>query len=271
MPPLSPVIDTLESVPEPVRQYYEARDGKFALTLSATPPGFVTAADLAAANGKVVEFRNNNVALLKEVEELRPIKTAVGDLDIPAAKKAVVELEALKKTGVTKPDDITTQIQAAVAAAVKPLQETIQTTQQTAAANLKRADDAVFRSQLGEKFVKAGGKPAALDFVFGQAQSVFEVKDGIVKAQPTKFSSEKPGEPLGMDEWLVGFAKSNDFAFGPSTGSGAAPQGGGTGTTHPAGQLVLKDPTPSQLGDPKIAKQIREGTLRVEHSNSALP
>jgi hypothetical protein len=267
MPPLTPVIDTLDAVPEPVRQYYEPKDGKFALTLTAPPVGFVPSADLATANSKVVEFRNNNVALLKEVEELRPIKAKVGDLDIDAAKKAVTELDALKKTGVGKPDDIQAQIQAAL----KPIQETLAQANAAAAANLKRADDAVFRSQLGEKFAKVGGKPAALDFVLGQAQSIFEVKDGIVRAQPTKFSSEKPGEPLGMDEWLVGFAKANDFAFGPSTGSGAAPQGGGTGTTHPVGQLVLKDPTPSQLGDPKIAKQIREGTLRVEHSNSALP
>jgi len=269
MPPLTPVIDTLESVAEPVRQFYEPRDGKFVLSLSATPPGFVPAADLAVANGRVVEFRTNNVALLKEVEELRPIKAAVGDLDIAAAKKAVVDLAALKKTGVANPDDMTTQIQAAVAAAVKPLQDTIKSTQETAAANLKRADDAVFRSQLQEKFTKVGGKPAALDFVFGQAQSMFDVKDGAVVAKPTKFSSERPGEPLGMDEWLIGFAKTNDFAFGPSTGSGAAPVIGGQ-QTYPAGQEVLKDPTPAQLGDPVNSKKIREGKMRVEHSNPAL-
>jgi len=265
MPALTPVVDSLDKVPESARTFYEPKDGKFHVILDSAPAGFVSAAELATANGKVVEFRDNNIKLVKEVEELRPLKAKVGDLDLDAAKTAVTELAALKAKGVTKPDDISAQITAAVTAAQKPLLDEVANMKASSAADRKRADDATMRSTISEHFTKAGGIASALDFIVQKASSVFHVESGTVKAQANRFSSEKPGDPLTVEEWLKSQVKESDFAFKLSNGGGADPlrSGGGGGGLKP-GQILLKDPTPQQLGE--HADAIRKGTMKIEYS-----
>jgi hypothetical protein len=266
MPALAPIVDKLEDLPEPVRQFYVAKDGKYHVELAAAPQGFVPAADLATANGKVVEFRDNNVKLLQEIEPLRKLKTDLGDIDVAVAKTAVTELKTLKEKGVSKPDDIQTLVQAAVTAAVKPLQEEIATTRTTAQKDRERADDGTFRTTVAEKFVKAGGLPKALDYIVAKAKEMFKVDNGVVVALPNKFSTANPGNPIEVDEWLMTATKEHDFAFKPSTGGGSVggPGGGNIGS-HPPGQIVIRNPTPQQLGDKVVAQQIREGKARFEY------
>ena len=263
MPALAPVVEKLEEVPEPARQFYVQKDGKFHVDLSAAPAGFVPATELASANGKVVEFRDNNVKLLQEIEPLRKLKTELGDVDPKTAKEAVTELKTLKEKGVAKPDDINVLVTSAVQAAVKPLQEQLTQATQATAAERKRADDALLRSVVGEKFQKVGGIASAVDFIVGKAADAFEVKDGTVVAKANKFSPKNPSSPLSVEEWLDTATKDHDFAFKASTGAGAQPAGGGGGARP--GQVVLKNPTPQQLGDPKVAKGLKEGTMRIEY------
>ncbi|HUW57079.1 MAG TPA: hypothetical protein VMZ92_10620 [Planctomycetota bacterium] len=263
MPALVPVVDAIDKVPEPLRTFYEQKDGKFHLVLDGAPAGFVPSADLATANGKVVEFRDNNVKLLKEVEELRPLKTKFDGLDPEAARAALAKLTELEKKGIKGGDDVAAQIQAAVTAAVKPLQEQVAQTTKAAEDAQKRADESVFHSRISEKFLKAGGKAKAIDLVLGKAKDVFVVEGGEVKSRPNKFSTVHPGNPLDVDEWLLDVAKDYDFAFEPSSGGGApgAKPGAAGGR---ADQVVLKDPTPAQLGE--HAKAISQGKMRVEYS-----
>lgn len=262
MPNLVPVVDSLDQVPEAARPFYEAKDGKFVISLNGSPQGFVPAADLATAHGKVVEFRDTNIALTKEVEQLRPLKTQFEGIDPVAAKAALTAQAALEKKGVKNADDVSSLVTTAVEAALKPVKEQLIAAQEASQANQKRADDAVLRTTISEKFLKAGGKPKAVDFVVGQALTAFEVKNGVVAALANKFSAEKPGEALGVDEWLVGVAKEHDFVFEASSGSGAAPVKGGSAPKP--GQTILRDPTPQQLGD--ASGDILKGKVRVEYS-----
>jgi hypothetical protein len=263
---LPPVVESLDKVAEPLRTYYESKDGKFVLSIDGTPLGFVPAADHAAQLGKVVEFRDNNVALLKEIEPLRKLKTDLGDLDLTMAKSAVTELKTLKEKGVSKPDDITALVTAAVSAAVAPLQEQVKASSASLAAERKRADDQTLRSFVGERFVKAGGIASALDYIVGKATDPFEVRDGAVVAKANKFSTTNPGSPLSVEEWLGVQTKESDFAFKPSSGSGAeGNKGGGGGTGLLPGQTELRDPTPNQLG--QYAKEISQGKMKVVYSN----
>lgn len=266
---LSPLVDTLDQVPEALRAHYVSRDGKFVLELSAAPAGFVPAADLATANGKVVEFRDNNVRLMKEVEELRPFKNLAAKfdgIDPEAAKAAIAKVGTLSAAGVQKPDDIATMIKAAVDAANKPIADALAAANQATMAAQKRADDATMRETVIAHFVKAGGKAKASDFTIGKAMDVFEVKDGKVVAKANQFSAEKPGNPLDVSEWITQHAREYDFVFEPSRGGGATPAPGtSSGTTGlKPGQTVLKDPTPQQLGENAAA--ISKGTVRVEYS-----
>jgi hypothetical protein len=76
---------------------------------------------------------------------------------------------------------------------------------------------------------------------------VFVVEDGQVKAKPNQFSAAKPGESIGIDEWLQGQAKENDFAFEPSGGGGASAGNGNGGAPRPGVRRVV-NPTPEELG-----------------------
>jgi hypothetical protein len=266
---LSPVVDTLDQVPEPLRALYVSKDGKYVLDLSGPPVGFVPAADLALANGKVVEFRDNNIKLMKEVEELRPLKTTLAKfdgIDPDAARAAITKTAALQNAGVQKPDDIAAMIKVAVDAANKPLADQLAASHAATLAAQKRADDATLRETVVARFVKAGGKAKASDFTIAKALEVFDVKDGKVVAKADRFSAEKPGNPLDVDEWMQQHAREHDFAFEPSKGGGANPAPGGTGgSVGRPGQTILKDPTPQQLGENAAA--IGKGTVRVEYTN----
>jgi len=268
MAQLAPVVDKLEDVPEPVRAFYVQKDGKFHVDLSGTPAGFASASDLAAANARLIEFRDTNVNLLKEVEPLRKIKEALGDVDPATAKSTAAELAALKASGVAKPGDIATQIQAAVQAAMEPVVKENAALKSSWQADRERADAGTLRTAIGEHFTKAGGVADALDFVLGRAKGIFVVENGVAKTAPNVFSADKPGEPLSISEWMAKMVKESSFAFKPSTGGGASPQspGGGAGAVKP-GQIVLIDPTPQQLGE--HAKDIAAGKMVVRHSQTA--
>jgi len=275
MPALVPVVDRLEDAPEAARTFYVAREGKFHLELNGAPVGFVPAADLAVANGRVVEFRDNNVALTKKVADLEPIVAKFKDIDPEKAREALAAQAALAAKGITKPDDVAAAIKSAVdasmAAHVKPLQDQLTLVTTTAVAERKRADEGTLRSALSDKFNKAGGKPETFDFVFGKAQSTFGVTDGVVKAAANQFSADRPSEPLSIDEWMTRQIKETPWAFKESGGGGAAPAGGGAGGAGGGrpGVSILKDPTPQQLGDPANSAAIKAGKMRVEYSQQA--
>lgn len=264
MPNLASTVDSLDQVPEAARPFYIQKDGKYVVALDGAPSGFVSAADLATANGKIVEFRDNNIALAKEVETLRPLKSQFEGIDPIAAKDAIAKVAELGKKGVKGEDDVQKLVTSAVEAALKPVKEQLTASQQATETERKRADESTLRQTITAQFLKAGGKAKAVDFIVTQAASAFKVENGVVAAQPNKFSTERPGEPLGVEEWIGSLTKEHDYAFASSTGSGAAPANGGASQLRP-GQQVLRDPTPQQLGE--FATKIAKGEYKVEYTN----
>lgn len=261
---LAPVVDKLEDVPEPLRKEYVARDGKFHLELSGAPTGFVTAQQFADVNGKLVEFRDNNITLKKLNDELVPLKTKYEGIDADEARAALAEKKKLADKGIKNTDDVSKMITDAVQGAVKPLTEQIEGLKTATAAERKRADDAVFRETISSQFLKVGGQETAVDFMVQRAQGIFIVEGGQLKAAPTQFSKDRPGEMLTPEEWLTKQTKEAAFAFKPSNGGGARP-GDNSTSQHRAGVEIIKNPTSTQLGDPDIQKKLREGKLRFEY------
>lgn len=254
---LKPVITALTDVPEALRGEYEPWDGKYKLKLEGEIPGFVAAA-------KHAEFRDTNVRLLKslgadtveaalqraglftglDADRLAALK----DID-PAEYRALkTKLEQLEKKGVTKPDDVQAQIQAALdgfkTTVVGPLQEKLTTAEKANLAKEQRLNEAAVRSAIGDRFVKAGGKPEAVDFIVDRAKQTFRVVDDKVVAAEGKYGAQ--GEPLTVEEWISGATKEYAFVFEPSKGGGAAPAGGGSAPR--AGVRRLVNPTPEELG-----------------------
>jgi len=249
------VVAALTDVPENLRSLYEQKDGKYVLALEGDVPGFVAAKDLAEANGKIVELRDTNIKLLKgigaetieaaltRVAAISGIDTAklvaLKDLDLVAAKAALERVAALEAKGVKSGEDVQAQITAALTAALTPLREELAGEKKARTEAQQRADRALLRQTIGDKYVKAGGKPSALDFIVDRAP--FRVVDNAVSAQENKYSADKPGEPMGLDEWLAGAVKEFDFAFEPSKGGGAVGGAGNGSGVHQGGSFKTRD------------------------------
>lgn len=279
MPQLTPVVESLDGVPEALRTYYVEKEGKFHVDLSAAPAGYAPSADLATANGKVVEFRENNISLTREVEELRPLKdlkTKFEGIDPTAARTAIAAQAALGDKGINKPSDLDTTIATAVAAAVDkirkdeidPLKTQITTVTAERTTERDRTNELLMKDAIGTKFLDSnvGGEPGAIDFILSKAKGVFVIENGVVKAAPNQFSAVNPAEPLGIDEWMEQQTKASPFAFKTSQGGGVPPSKKGA----KPGQVILRDPTPLQLGDPVIAKQLKEGKLKIEYTQQTV-
>ena len=72
------VIETSEQIPEGFADHYKEVDGKFVLEVDGMVP-----------KGKLDEFRNNNISILKENQNLKERLDGYGDLDIEAAREAM--------------------------------------------------------------------------------------------------------------------------------------------------------------------------------------
>jgi hypothetical protein len=260
------VIDNLEQVDEALRGEYEAKAGKFYLKLEDIPSGFVKQEDLLAANTKVVEFRDKNIALMKENAELVPLKTKFEGIDPVEARAALDKLKTLGKEGIRDADDLAQKIKNEAEALIKPLRDQLALSTAETQAERRRADESLLHSKIAEQFIKVGGKPNATDFVVGLAKDNFEVKDGKVVAKAGKFSTTKPGDPISVEEWLASdVSKNHDYVLEASKGGGTPPKpaSGPVPSKLRADQKVLKNPTPQELG--AYASDIAAGKLKVEY------
>lgn len=211
-------IDKLEDVAEPLREHYTADKGKFTLTTQGEHP-------------KVTEFRTTNVEQARELEELRPLKARIAELE-----KAEPAAEIARLT-------------AALGAS-----EASRATLQAA------ADTSALRTAVGDSFLKNGGRPNALDYIVAKARDVFAVENGVVVGKG--FDPARPGEKLTLEAFIAAQLKESDFAFKPSQGGGASSRsGGGSG----GGANELRNPTAQELG--ANADRIKRGELKVVYDN----
>jgi hypothetical protein len=225
----------------PLRQEYKkSADGKYHLEVEAHPD-----------SARLSEFRDRNIALLKEVEELRPFRAKYDGIDPDAAKKALAkaaELEArlaafdgvdADEYRVLKARPDAAKLEAELAAERAAHQQT------------------QFRNTITTEFLRAGGRESAVDYMVLNAAKVFAA-DGTTQ----EFSKANPGVPISVAEWIQEQAKVADFAFKPSRGGSAPPRRSTLGSYRQQGEL--RDPTPQELG--KHASDIASGRLKVIYS-----
>ena len=235
--------DEHAALPEAVQSHYKAEGDAFVLDAEGT----VSRADLDAANQKVIEFRNNNQALNAKAIELDALKAKYKDVDPAEYERVKGELEALKTKGITKPDDITTKVQAAVTAAVKPLSDKLADAERQRQESDTALQVSRLRSGLTTSALENKANKKAVSVIVDRAMSVFDMDEhGALKAKEGHFSADKPAEPITIKEWMTSQAKGDlDYAFESSRGGGAGESGGGT-PPNTATQVTTRDP--AELG-----------------------
>ena len=139
---------------------------------------------------KLKEFRENNIALRKELEQ----KSGSG-----------VNIEALLETHVAEmKTNYSSQIQA-LAEQKTQLEQ-----------HLERV---VLSDGVKEAAIKYGVLESALPDVLSRAKDTFTVKDG--KPVPKAKLIDKEGNPMGVTNWIQSLAETAPHLFAQSRGSGA--------------------------------------------------
>ena len=117
--------DASNALPEAIREHYTEQDGQWVLALDGPTR---REAELGT---KVNEFRDTNITLLRERDEARrtaeETKQQLAAVDLDEFQRLKDAQATLDKKGVKTPADIDQLVQQAVASAVKPMQDQLQT------------------------------------------------------------------------------------------------------------------------------------------------
>jgi hypothetical protein len=208
--------DNQSEIPEALRAYYKQEGDKWVLQCEG-----------ATSNAKVAEFRDRNIQLQKDKEELEKKYKDVDPVKYADLVKREAELgdgELIKKSGVD--------------ALVQKRTETMRNEYET---KLKEANDKLTTAHgeltglkidhavLAEAGPLGLRKTAHADLV-SRARTSFKMEDGKPVAYDEKGQKVygADGQPLTIKEWSTGMVKSAPHLFEPNSGGGSSGGGGGT-------------------------------------------
>jgi hypothetical protein len=252
----------LDALAEPLRALYVEKNGRWQLDLD----GAVDVAEFDTVNTKLTEFRDTNIRILKERDDLQ---TRFKDVDPVLFQTLKAEKDKLTAQGITKPDEIATIVATAVEKATNPLKDqitAIQTERNTAKQELANRDR---DDKLWAIGLAAGVRETAKDDFLNRAQRVWQRNDKgdlvAMKGDTQLFSKQrgKVTEPLTPEEWATEWLIAEaDHLYKSSGGGGANNQ---NRTTGDGARLIANDPV--AIGENLEA--LAKGTARVSGTAAA--
>lgn len=237
--------EEFDSLPEGVQEHYTESNGVFSLSVEGQTKRENE------LGSKVTEFRDNNVQLMKEKEnltgQLTDIQNKYLHVDPDMYRQLLTEREKLEKKDakVVTNTDLTSQIQEAVASAVQPIQNQLNEAKQREAEAQKNLDNVSFKNIVQKAALESGVRNEALDDILGRARAVgFTLHEGkavIVNDGIVKFSDDRPDQPLSLNEWMTSLQRDGgSHLFKPSRSTGDQDQ---TGADSRLKSGSLKDPS----------------------------
>ena len=202
-----------QTVPVGLEQYYEATDsGVFRLKVVDAVP----VAEVETLKQKNKEFRDSNIALMKDNEKYKGFSQVFGSENV-SAEKLQERIDALAN--------------ARVGTLTENLKTTYESKYNELGDKLTKASSKLQELTLGNEVVKAaadhGVISTALEDVVFRAKNAFVVnEDGVVKFKEEKLDST--GKPYSVASWMQEMKSKAPHLFAPSQGTGAAkPKGSG--------------------------------------------
>ena len=215
--PMKHKVEKIEDVAEPLRPFYEKGQG--------TDTAFYLQVEGMVPKTQLDDFRNNNIALMQERDQL---KEKFKDVD-------PVKYAELIASAAKTPE----AIEAAVQARVKQMRDEHNATlkeRDTQIGTLSQQLNTVLvDGSLKSEAAKSGVLPTALDDVVLRGRMVFSTKDGkmIAKNERGEALYDTDGtSPLSIGTWLKDLKKAAPHLFQGMQGSGGqgnGGQGGGNG------------------------------------------
>lgn len=206
----------LEEIPEAHREFYVEKDGKFSLTVE----GLVS-------KDRLDEFRETNVALKKQVEELNEKFTDI-DPELYREMREKAEKERTKK--LIAADKVDEVVADAVKAARAGFDKQLKGVEDEKRKLNIQLESLLIDNSVRDSAAKSGVRAGAVEDVLLRARQVFKVVDGKAVA----FDGDKQlfgstGDPLTVTEYITGkLTESAPHLFEPSQGGGARKAEGGS-------------------------------------------
>jgi len=215
-------------VPEALKEFYVEKDGRFMLSVE----GMVPEEEHLRTKVKLNEFRDNNVVLLKKIDqELQPKLHQFEGVDPEEYRTLKAKEAALKQKGVDTPDDVSAQI----AKAMKPLQDKLLEQEKERAKLIEEGVMRDFDKDLTQIAIKAGNNPVFMPDIIERARKVFKYIDGKVVAKDGDgVAYDDKGNPLSIESWTPSLPR--EFLL-PSSGGGALPGGVGAHAQKSDGKI----------------------------------
>lgn len=208
------MLDSLDGLDDGVKPLYTEQNGKFYLDV-----------DGAVSNDKLSEFRTKNIALMKDLDDL---KGQFNGIDPAKYQEMVDRINELDGKKTVPMDEMERMVSERVQTMKSEMQETID--------NLTK-DNGTLNSQLESLIIDSAVRSAAtkhkvlssaIDDVVLRAKSTFKMEKGAAMPYDTKGNViyDKDGEtPLSVDGWVKGLEKTAGHLFEGSQGSGARNNG----------------------------------------------
>jgi hypothetical protein len=252
---LKAILDSLDEVPEAQHELYVERDGRFHLDVEGVVP-----------QDRLREFRENNIKLMKEREELNAKLEKFKDIDPEKYQDAIKKLQELddkKMLDEGKIEELLTmrteRLRTDYDNQIKAFQKKVTDLE----ASSKTLADELAKERIDGRLREAAGKvgirSSALPDLINRGRQVWRLVEGnpVAMHGEQMIYGKDPSKPIAMDEWIGSLSDDAPHLFETSSGGGAQNQPGG-GSRN--GRIIPK-------GDPllfgKNLEGIASGDVRV--------
>jgi hypothetical protein len=245
--PLKLVIAKLEDVDEASRALYKmGGDGKYHLDTEEDE----------ATKAKIKEFRDNNVKLMKEKEELEKKLKDIGDpAEIEKMKKKIQAIDDKQMIEAGKIDELVAQKVERMKADYENQLSVMKQALEKKDLELLKINDRLSEVLIDSEITRAvnavgGVRKEALQDLIARGKRVWKLEDGKpIPKEGDKILYGKDGKSiLTFDEWAQIQHETAPFLFEPSSGSGASGAGAGNkGAVKPEKEAIAKMPPQERL------------------------
>lgn len=222
-------VDSLEEIPEALQQYYEETGtGAYVLAMDGVP---------AQAQAKIAEFRDNNINLAKEKEELLERMKLYEGLDVDRAREAMAKLASMEEQELVEKGDVDTLVQQRLAAAqndhlkqLESLKTARDEAEKKAKVNQAKLSEFIIQNKIIEA-VNNVAQPhqAAIPDILYRAKSQWRLSEDGAMYAVDEYGNKQYGkgsdEPITPAEWSKNLVENARHLFSASIGSQATGSG----------------------------------------------
>jgi hypothetical protein len=248
---------TREEIPAEQVSLYTERDGVWLLDVEG-----------AVEKAKLDEFRNNNLALAKERDEL---KQRFDGIDPDAARALLADKQKLEQDAQLKAGEVEKVIEGRIKGIKADLEKQVGTLTAERDALTARLTAIQIDQGVTTVATKRGLRPTAIADITARARTVFKLVNGAPAAFESDGKSVRYGRdgltPMTLEEWVDTQVSEAPHLFESNAGGGAAGNaaGGGAGS-RPQGLQKnpykretwnLTDQMRLQKSDPQLAARLK--------------